>query len=135
MTSSDDPDPGGPLERYPSLAAFYNADRARLRSPERDVGLWWRGAAKGPLHRAAWVRDTGELYLTRLGPEDEGGGRVEVLARVSSLERLELALKGWRERCGGPGSLWWLRVRAETLAKCAARGGPRAPAAAAPRLV
>ena len=60
-----------PLERYRSLASFYAADRRRIDSRELDVGLWWREDADGPLHRAAWVSDTGELYLVRLGPTEE----------------------------------------------------------------
>lgn len=98
-------------ERYSSLAGFYNADERRVASRELDVGLWWREDADGPLHRAAWVSDTGELYLVRLGPPDDGGGSVEVLARVKDRERLESALAGWRERCGEPRSLSWLRAR------------------------
>lgn len=97
--------------RYRSLANFYVADQRRLHSRERDVGLWWRERADGPLHRAAWVNDTGELYLVRLGPEADGGGSVEVLATVPERERLEGLLEGWRERCGEPGSLMWLRRR------------------------
>ena len=80
--------------------------------------------AHGPLHRAAWVSDTGELYLVRLGPTDRGGGQVEVLATVAEQERLERVLDGWRERCGEPRSLVWLRERA-------ARLGDRARAAQA----
>ena len=101
--------------RYRSIARFYAADPRRNASRERDVGLWWRDAADGPLHRAAWVCDTGELYLVRLGPSEEGGGEVEVLARVDDGERLERALAGWRERCGAPRSLSWLRERARRL--------------------
>lgn len=107
-------------QRYPSLVAFYSADAARLTSRERDVGLWWRSDEEGPIHRAAWVQDTGELYLVRLGPAAEGGGGVEVIARVSDADALERALRGWRERCGMPGSLQWLRVRAARLPR---RGG------------
>jgi hypothetical protein len=102
-------------QRYRSLASFYSADPRRARSRELDVGLWWRERADGPLHRAAWVIDTGELYLVRLGPVDEGGGELEILARVNSHERLERALQGWRERCGQPRSLAWLRQRASDL--------------------
>jgi hypothetical protein len=76
------------------------------------VGLWWRQDADGPLHRAAWVHDTGELYLVRLGPAAEGGGSVELLGKVEDRERMETALDGWRECCGEPGSLSWLRERA-----------------------
>jgi hypothetical protein len=101
--------------RYGSLAEFYGADRRRIDSRELDVGLWWREDAARPLHRAAWVKDTGELYLVRLGPDDAGGGWVEVLAHVGDRARLELILDGWRERCGEPRSLAWLRERAAAL--------------------
>jgi hypothetical protein len=112
--------PRPPLQRYPSLASFYTADPRRIESRELDVGLWWREGADGPLHRAAWVNDTGELYLVRLGPLEEGGGAVEVLATVSERRRMERALEGWRERCGEPRSLTWLRERSSRL-----RQGPR----------
>jgi hypothetical protein len=108
-------DPGRTIrqpERYRSLANFYTADERRIHSRELDMGLWWRDRADGPLHRAAWVNDTGELYLVRLGPEGDGGGRVELLATVADRERLEALLEGWRERCGELRSLSWLRRRA-----------------------
>src|ERR1700760_1155103 len=101
--------------RYGSLASFYAADPRRVASRERDVGLWWRETTHGPLHRAAWVSDTGELYLVRLGPPEHGGGQVEVLATVAEHERLEQVLEGWRERCGEPRSLTWLRERAAQI--------------------
>jgi hypothetical protein len=101
--------------RYPSLAAFYNASPGRLSSREIDIGLWWREREDGPLHRAAWVCDTGELYLAALGPRERGAGTVEVLARETSRTRLESGLAGWRERCGRGGSLQWLRERAAQL--------------------
>lgn len=101
--------------RYSSLSGFYNDDARRIGSSERDIGLWWRDDAAGPLHRAAWVTETGELYLVRLGPPEEGGGAVEVLATVDDRDRLERALRGWRERCGESRSLAWLRARAARL--------------------
>jgi hypothetical protein len=88
-----------------------------VKSKESDVGLWWRETVDGPLHRAAWVRDTGELYLARLGPVESGGGEVEVLAVVDDRERLDDVLDGWREQCGMPGSLSWLRERAASLGR------------------
>jgi hypothetical protein len=103
------------MRRYRSLADFYNDDPERLGSRELDMGLWWREERDGPLHRAAWVLSTGELYLARLGPSSEGGGTVEVLARVHRRERLEGSLRGWREQCGRPRSLQWLRARADDL--------------------
>src|SRR6516164_6307791 len=116
--------------RYRSMARFYAADPRRRASRERDVGLWWRDAADGPLHRAAWVCDTGELYLVRLGPSEEGGGEVELLARVEDGERLERALAGWRERCGAPRSLSWLRERARRLSGRMLMAAPGASALA-----
>jgi len=103
-----------PRTRYRSLSSFYNADPRRIHSREQDVGLWWREDADGPLHRAAWVSDTGELYLVRLGPVEEGGGEVELLG-VAERERLESVLAGWREQCGGPRSLGWLHERGGRL--------------------
>jgi hypothetical protein len=120
-------------ERYESLACFYNADERRLRSRELDVGLWWREHADGPLHRAAWVSDTGELYLVRLGPADDGGGLVEVLAQVEDRALLDGVLDGWRERCGEPRSLQWLRARAALTAPASAGGVRARPREAAPR--
>ena len=104
-------------QRYPTLVAFYRADPARLDSRERDIGLWWRSGREGPMHRAAWIEATGELYLVRLGPASGGGGGVEVIGNVSEVEQLEQALNGWRERCGMPGSLQWLRSRAARLGR------------------
>lgn len=123
MTAAADPKAKA-AQGYPSLVDFYNADPARLSSREQDVGLWWRERADGPLHRAAWIADTGELYLARLGPREEGGGGVEVLARVVDADRLERMLGGWRERCGEPGSLQWLRSRS-ALAVLPVRPRPR----------
>jgi hypothetical protein len=120
-------------ERYSSLSSFYNDDPRRVRSSERDVGLWWRETANGPLHRAAWVSETGELYLVRLGPPEQGGGAVEVLATVAERDRLERALRGWRERCGESRSLSWLRTRAAGLGGAGESGreAPRSPLASA----
>ncbi len=122
-----------PRERYDSLARFYNADERRLRSRELDVGLWWREDADGPLHRAAWVSDTGELYLVRLGPADSGGGRVEVLTTVEDRASLDGVLDGWRERCGEPRSLGWLRERAALRLRASGDGAPARPRESAPR--
>src|SRR5271167_4560033 len=90
--------PRQPPARYRSLSNFYAADTRRVSSRELDIGLWWREAPDGPMHRAAWVSDTGELYLVRLGPPQHGGGEVEVLATVAERERLESVLAGWRQR-------------------------------------
>jgi hypothetical protein len=136
MNDSDGSPKAAP-ERYPSLAAFYNCDPDRLASRELDVGLWWREESDGPLHRAAWVNDTGELYLVRLGPASLGGGTVEVLARVADSEQLERLMVGWREHCGEPSSLSWLRERAASIGRRARAGRLRVAAgmAAAPALL
>jgi hypothetical protein len=105
-----------PTSSYPSLESFYRADPRRVSSREQDVGLWWREELDGPLHRAAWIADTGELYLARLGPDPQDAGeRVEVLAREGDRERVALLLDGWRDHCGEPGSLAWLRERGARL--------------------
>jgi len=103
--------------RYRSLSNFYLADARRIASRERDLGLWWRAGARGPMYRAAWVRDTGELYVARLGPAQDGTGQVDVLGRARDRNELEQALKGWRAVCGRPDSITWLRERAAGLAQ------------------
>jgi hypothetical protein len=63
---------------YRSVGAFVGERRQRLYSRERDMGLRWRDGTA--IYRAAWIEDTGELYLVQLGTPDEGGGHVELLA-------------------------------------------------------
>jgi len=109
------PDRTDKFGSYRSLSNFYLADARRIASPERDLGLWWRAGAHGPLHRAAWVRDTGELYVVRLGPAQDGTGSVEVLGRARDRNELERALVGWRDVCPQPDSMTWLRHRAQNL--------------------
>jgi hypothetical protein len=94
---------------FESLAELY-ATPARWRSPERDVGLRWRGS-DGATYRAAWIRDTEELYCVRHVTAESAAGTVEVLARVSRTA-LDSALAGWQDVCGEPGSYEWLRERA-----------------------
>jgi hypothetical protein len=102
--------------RYQSLSNFYRADRRRRTSREQDVGLWWRVGAHGPIYRAAWVRATGELYVTRLGGLEHGAGEVLVLGRAGSRDELEAALEGWQDVCPQPDSMTWLQHRAARLA-------------------
>lgn len=101
------------LAVYDSLASFY-ADPARWRSGERDVGLRWR-AAGGATYRAAWVRDTEELYCVRHARPGSWAAPVEVLSCVPAAE-LDRALAGWQEVCGEQGSYEWLCLRAVELA-------------------
>src|SRR5205807_4023707 len=108
----DRPDRG---VRYRSLSNFYLADPRRVGSQERDLGLWWRVGLHGPTYRAAWVRETGELYAARLGlPEEQG--EVHVLGLAND-EELEEALEGWADICPQADSMTWLRHRASGLAR------------------
>ena len=93
---------------YPSIAAFVLADSARLHSPECDLGLHWRD--RGSLYRAAWIEDTGEVYLVQLGPSEQGGGHVQVLIAGLTGAQLVAALSGWRE-AHDRDELQWLRDR------------------------
>ena len=102
-------------QSYPSLDAFYDADRHRRRSCERDIGLVWRGTG-GATFRAAWVQDTGEVYLFKHGHPLDGGGTVSVAARRFGMGELQAALSGYRDVCGRAGSLVWFLERVNTPA-------------------
>ena len=106
-------------QSYPSLDSFYSADRRRLRSRERDVGPVWRGT-DGATFRAAWVQETGEVYLYRHGRVVDGGGTVDLLARRFGLGELHAVLSGYRDVCGRPGSLSWFLDRTGRLSAAAA---------------
>ena len=95
---------------YSSLEAFYDADRRRRRSRERDVGLAWRGR-RGATYRAAWIQETGEVYVLRRGHATQGGGTVEVAERRFGQGELHSVLSGYQDVCGRPGSLGWLLER------------------------
>ena len=93
---------------YLSLGAFYAADKRRDISREHDVGLWWLGDDwHAPRFRAAWVAQTGELYVMQ-HEGTPGGGRVDVVATATSLDEIERRLDGWRDVVGEWGSLRWL---------------------------
>jgi hypothetical protein len=96
---------------YLSLGAFYGADKRRDISREHDVGLWWLGDDwHAPRFRAAWVAQTGELYLMQ-HEGTPGGGRVDVVATATSLDEVDRRLEGWRDVVGDWGSLRWLVER------------------------
>jgi nucleotide-binding universal stress UspA family protein len=122
---------------FQSLAAFYTADSRRRRSGERDFGLDWRDQPDGPAWRAAWVRDTGEVYVMRGGTMSAGGGRVELLAAGVGEERLDALLDGWPQVCGRPGSLAWLehRLAAEPTPQAPPSKPERSPVPDPPRRV
>jgi hypothetical protein len=92
---------------FASLTDFEQATPARASSREHDFGLAWRDGAA--VYRAAWIVDTGELYVVQLGEPEDGGGHVELLATTGDLEQVRRALLGWRTACGREGSLEWLR--------------------------
>ena len=98
---------------YFSLEAFYAAGARRAASKEIDIGLYWRAGRSGPTYRAAWIRDTGEVYVVRHGAPEDGGGRVEVLTCCATEQELHAAFDGWRLVCGRPDSAVWLRERAQ----------------------
>ncbi len=95
---------------YTSLHAFYAADDRRRSSRERDFGLMWRGR-RDATYRAAWVPETGELYIIRNGHPLAGGGTVEVAERRFGLGELHAVLSGYQDVCGRRGSLGWLLER------------------------
>jgi hypothetical protein len=96
---------------YLSLGAFYGADKRRDISREHDVGLWWLGDDwHAPRFRAAWVAQTGELYLMQ-HEGTPGGGRVDVVGSAATLEEIEARLEGWRDVVGEWGSVHWLLDR------------------------
>ena len=100
-----------PTPTHPTLGEFYLADVRRLTSPERDLGLWWRTMSfNGPSFRAAYVVDTGEIYVMQ-HEGLPGGGRVEVIAHRPSVAAVLDDLDGMEDICGEPGSLWWLLDR------------------------
>jgi hypothetical protein len=100
-----------PIARtYLSLGAFYASDPERRHSRERDIGLFWR-SLPGPTYRAAWVRDTRELYLFQHALGARGGGSVHLLAPLLDEPELERRLAGWADVCGREGSFEWLLAR------------------------
>ena len=100
-----------PIARtYLSLGAFYASDPARRASRERDVGLFWR-STRGPTFRAAYVHDTGELYLFQHALGGRGGGSVRLFAERMTEAELDVRLAGWEDVCGDKGSYEWLLER------------------------
>jgi hypothetical protein len=98
-------------ETHSSLAAFYAADARRWPSAEVDLGLRWHGAGVST-YRAAFVEDTGELYVFEHVRADGGGGLVLVHERHFAERDVATAFAGWRDVCGAERSLDWLICRA-----------------------
>ena len=60
--------PAAPGTRYPSLAAFYAADRrGRELSPEADYGVDWRGPDGIRGWRVSYCGVSAEVYCVREG--------------------------------------------------------------------
>jgi hypothetical protein len=94
---------------YSSLSRFYADDERRHRSREIDLGLRWRSAAA--TYRAAWVQETGEVYLFEHLQPGGDGGTVHVLGRRFDAPALRQAFAGWHDVCGRADSLTWLLER------------------------
>lgn len=102
---------------YASMEEFVRADPVRLTSREVDFGVLWRDG-RDTSYRAAWVEETGELYVVQAGPPSAGGGHVEVLG-MTGREGVEAALDGWQARYREAGSIAWMRRRAGRLPQVA----------------
>jgi hypothetical protein len=99
---------------YLSLGAFRAADVRRDIEHEADLGDWWLGADwHQPRFRAAWIEQTGELYVMQ-HEGLPGGGTVEVVGHLPSRAAVDEALAGWEGVVGDWGSIGWLRERAGT---------------------
>jgi DNA-directed RNA polymerase subunit RPC12/RpoP len=112
---------------YASMEDFVRADLDRLSSREIDFGVLWRDGANTS-YRAAWVEETGELYVVQAGQPSGGGGHVEVLG-VTDRAGVEAALEGWQARAEEHASIGWIRRRAAQLPRVSSR--PRRPPGAA----
>jgi hypothetical protein len=100
---------------YASLDEFARADPARLTSREVDFGVLWRERSSASRsYRAAWIEQTGELYVVQAGEPGDGGGHVEVLG-MTDRTGVEAGLRGWQDQCRREGSLAWIRSRARRL--------------------
>jgi hypothetical protein len=89
---------------HASFADFVAADPRRSASASAHVPLgdWWR-AVEGSSYRAAWVPETGELYIV-----NHCGGRVRVIGAPLGAGELAARLDGWRNVVGRYASVEWL---------------------------
>jgi hypothetical protein len=118
-----------PIARtYLSLPAFY-ADPRRRDSRERDFGLLWR-STRGPTYRAAWIQDTGELYLFQHAHTGAGSGAVHLVSGGFEAAELDALLDEWRDRVGRDGSLEWLLEAVTREEPGRTQAGSRPPARA-----
>lgn len=103
------------IRRYGSLEVFYGADERRQRAIEVVFGAAWRsGDSAMGSWRAVWLEEAGELVVVKQRFVEGRcvSGAVHVLATgLTELEDVEELLEGWRDQCGRPFSLRWLRDR------------------------
>lgn len=96
---------------YSDESAFLQADPRRRTSDELDLGATWRLPGSGDAWRLAWLRDTGELFLSRAGDFPAPPTEIRVLAVVPDEHGLDALLAGWREHRTDEDSLGWLSGR------------------------
>lgn len=103
---------------FSSMEEFYQANLARLSSPEADYGVWWTEAGKPyPKWRVSYVKATGEIYAHEMTTE---GGKVEILGLIPPddaeiyYHTLDGILAGWADVIWHSGSLAWVRERLKT---------------------
>ena len=93
------------------------------------MGLLWR-STRGPTYRAAWIQDTGELYLFQHVHTGDGSGTVHLVSGRFEAAELEALLDGWRDRVGRKGSLEWLLDAVTRRESGRTQPGSRPPARA-----
>lgn len=109
------------------IEAFYDGDERRRESEELELGDRWYDAS-GMRYTLNYVVGTSELY-TMTAPDTEmledGFGdirvdqepvdalTVEVIASIPGVDDVHLALSGWEDEVGKPGSLQWVRDRVQ----------------------
>lgn len=89
-----------------SKEEFYDKNKQgqkRLKSPEWDYGVHWRGDKTFPRFRLSWVMDTGEIILVS---QDE---KYAIIGHSTPKgeEEIEKRMQGWADICGEKNSLDW----------------------------
>lgn len=90
--------------------AFFDADPARRRSDEVELGATWRSGTS-ETWTLSWLCDTGELYLVRNDSLVGAASALVVLAVVPTERDLDALLEGWQDARWAEGGLAWLDHR------------------------